>query len=82
MNTLRREHAGLDRRMRTLDLHAGQIQGFFDIPVDNLYAAPVILDYIKSNFSEDLVVVSPDAGGVPRARSQTVRRRAPRRAFQ
>ncbi len=60
--------AGVNRVI-TLDLHAGQIQGFFDIPVDNLYAAPVILDYIKSNFSEDLVVVSPDAGGVERARA-------------
>jgi len=56
-------------RVITLDLHAGQIQGFFDIPVDNLYAAPVILDYIKSNFSGELVVVSPDAGGVERARA-------------
>ena len=56
-------------RVITLDLHAGQIQGFFDIPVDNLYAAPVILDHIKSNFSDDLVVVSPDAGGVERARA-------------
>lgn len=56
-------------RVITLDLHAGQIQGFFDIPVDNLYAAPVILDHIKSNFSGDLVVVSPDAGGVERARA-------------
>jgi ribose-phosphate pyrophosphokinase len=56
-------------RVITLDLHAGQIQGFFDIPVDNLYAAPVILDHIKSNFSGELVVVSPDAGGVERARA-------------
>ncbi|MBF0203351.1 MAG: ribose-phosphate pyrophosphokinase [Desulfamplus sp.] len=58
-------------RLITLDLHAGQIQGFFNIPVDNLYAAPVILDYIKSNFfgGDDLVVVSPDAGGVERARA-------------
>ncbi len=56
-------------RVITLDLHAGQIQGFFDIPVDNLYAAPVILDHIKANFSGDLVVVSPDAGGVERARA-------------
>ncbi|MBF0469111.1 MAG: ribose-phosphate pyrophosphokinase, partial [Desulfamplus sp.] len=56
-------------RIITLDLHAGQIQGFFNIPVDNLYAAPVILDYIKSNFSDELVVVSPDAGGVERARA-------------
>ncbi len=56
-------------RVITLDLHAGQIQGFFNIPVDNLYAAPVILDHIKSNFSGELVVVSPDAGGVERARA-------------
>jgi ribose-phosphate pyrophosphokinase len=52
-----------------MDLHAGQIQGFFNIPVDNLYAAPVLLEYIKANFSEDLVIVSPDAGGVERARA-------------
>ena len=56
-------------RVITMDLHAGQIQGFFNIPVDNLYAAPVLLDYIKSNFSEGLVIVSPDAGGVERARA-------------
>ncbi len=56
-------------RLITLDLHAGQIQGFFNIPVDNLYAAPVMLDYIKSNFSGELAVVSPDAGGVERARA-------------
>lgn len=56
-------------RVITLDLHAGQIQGFFNIPVDNLYAAPVILDHIKSNISGELVVVSPDAGGVERARA-------------
>jgi ribose-phosphate pyrophosphokinase len=53
-----------------MDLHAGQIQGFFNIPVDNLYAAPVLLEYIKANFSnEGLVIVSPDAGGVERARA-------------
>jgi ribose-phosphate pyrophosphokinase len=51
-----------------MDLHAGQIQGFFNIPVDNLYAAPVLLEYIKSNF-KNLVIVSPDAGGVERARA-------------
>ncbi|MBF0378007.1 MAG: ribose-phosphate pyrophosphokinase [Desulfamplus sp.] len=56
-------------RIITLDLHAGQIQGFFNIPVDNLYASPVMLDYIKSNVSGDLAVVSPDAGGVERARA-------------
>jgi len=56
-------------RVITMDLHAGQIQGFFDIPVDNLFAAPVLLDYIKNNFNDDLVIVSPDAGGVERARA-------------
>jgi ribose-phosphate pyrophosphokinase len=55
-------------RVITMDLHAGQIQGFFDIPVDNLFAAPVILDYIKTIFKDNLVIVSPDAGGVERAR--------------
>lgn len=56
-------------RLITMDLHAGQIQGFFSIPVDNLFAAPVILEYIKKNFENNLVVVSPDAGGVERARA-------------
>ena len=56
-------------RVITMDLHAAQIQGFFNIPVDNLYAAPVILEYIKDRFKDDLVVVSPDAGGVERARA-------------
>ncbi len=56
-------------RVITMDLHAGQIQGFFNIPVDNLYAAPVLLDYIKTNFNDNLVIVSPDAGGVERARA-------------
>jgi ribose-phosphate pyrophosphokinase len=56
-------------RMITMDLHAGQIQGFFQIPVDNLFAAPVLLEYIRSNFEGRLVVVSPDAGGVERARA-------------
>ena len=56
-------------RVITMDLHAGQIQGFFNIPVDNLYAAPVLLEYIKDNFNDDLVIVSPDAGGVERARA-------------
>jgi ribose-phosphate pyrophosphokinase len=60
--------AGIDRLL-TIDLHAGQIQGFFDIPVDNLYAAPVITKDIKKNYkNKDLVVVSPDVGGVVRAR--------------
>ncbi len=56
-------------RVITLDLHAGQIQGFFDIPVDNLFAAPVLIDHIRNNFNNDLVIVSPDAGGVERARA-------------
>lgn len=58
------------RRVLTMDLHAGQIQGFFDIPVDHLYAMPVFIQYIKENFpKEDLLIVSPDAGGVERARN-------------
>jgi len=61
--------AGADRVL-TMDLHAGQIQGFFDIPVDNLYAAPVFVRDIKENFSLDkLTVVSPDVGGLVRARA-------------
>lgn len=61
--------AGADRVL-TVDLHAGQIQGFFDIPVDNLFAAPVLLTDLRSRFSADhLIVVSPDAGGVERARA-------------
>jgi ribose-phosphate pyrophosphokinase len=56
-------------RIITMDLHAGQIQGFFNIPVDNLFAAPVLIDYIRNNFRDELVVVSPDAGGVERARA-------------
>ncbi len=55
-------------RLLTLDLHADQIQGFFDIPVDNLYASPIAIDYLKSLNIDDIVVVSPDAGGVDRAR--------------
>ena len=56
-------------RLLALDLHAGQIQGFFDIPVDHLFAAPVVIDYIAQRKLNDLVVVSPDAGGVERARA-------------
>ena len=56
-------------RVITMDLHAGQIQGFFNIPVDNLFAAPVLIDYMKENFNADLVIISPDAGGVERARA-------------
>ncbi len=62
------ERAGADRVM-TMDLHAGQIQGFFDIPTDNLFAAPVMVRDIKENYDTDnLMVVSPDVGGVVRAR--------------
>jgi ribose-phosphate pyrophosphokinase len=55
-------------RVVTMDLHAGQIQGFFNIPFDNIFASPVILDYIQKNEiqSDNLVLVSPDAGGVER----------------
>lgn len=56
-------------RILTIDLHAAQIQGFFNIPVDHLYAAPVLLDYVKKCNFENLVIVSPDAGGVERARA-------------
>jgi len=57
------------QRVLCVDLHAGQIQGFFNIPVDHLYAAPVVLEDLKSRFSGSLVVVSPDAGGTERARA-------------
>ncbi|MBI5195305.1 MAG: ribose-phosphate pyrophosphokinase [Nitrospirae bacterium] len=60
--------AGADRVL-TIDLHVGQIQGFFDIPVDHLYAAPVISDYIGEKYANKTVIVSPDAGGVERARA-------------
>lgn len=60
--------AGISRLL-TMDLHAGQIQGFFNIPVDHLYAAPVILAYIREHYKNDIVIVSPDAGGVERARA-------------
>ena len=60
--------AGIDRLL-TVDLHADQIQGFFDIPVDNIYATPVLLREIQAQRYEDLVVVSPDIGGVVRARA-------------
>jgi ribose-phosphate pyrophosphokinase len=56
-------------RVLTMDLHAGQIQGFFNIPVDHMYAAPVMLEYIKANWENEIVLVSPDAGGVERARA-------------
>jgi len=63
-------------RVLTVDLHAGQIQGFFNIPVDHLYAAPVLLEYFRKLNLKDLVVVSPDAGGVERARAFAKRLRA------
>jgi ribose-phosphate pyrophosphokinase len=56
-------------RVVSMDLHAGQIQGYFNIPVDNIYVAPILLEYIRSNFQDNLVIVSPDAGGVERARA-------------
>ncbi|QQR76183.1 MAG: ribose-phosphate pyrophosphokinase [Holophagales bacterium] len=60
--------AGADRVL-TLDLHASQIQGFFDVPVDHLFAAPVLLEAIRDLNIPDLIIVSPDAGGVERARA-------------
>ena len=62
------ETVGVERVL-TMDLHADQIQGFFDIPVDNIYASPVLLTDLKSKAYPDLVVVSPDVGGVVRARA-------------
>ena len=56
-------------RVVSMDLHAGQIQGYFNIPVDNIFAAPVLLKYMRSHFQDNLVIVSPDAGGVERARA-------------
>jgi ribose-phosphate pyrophosphokinase len=67
--------AGVDRVM-ALDLHAGQIQGFFNIPVDHLFAAPVIIDYLGKKDLQDAVIVSPDAGGVERARAIAKRLKA------
>jgi len=64
--------AGADRVL-TLDLHAAQIQGFFNIPVDHLFAAPVIVGHLKSLDLQDLTIVSPDAGGVERARAYAKR---------
>ena len=71
------ERAGADRVL-TLDLHAGQIQGFFDIPTDNLFGAPVMVRDIKDRYQiDDLMVVSPDVGGVVRARALAKRINAP-----
>jgi ribose-phosphate pyrophosphokinase len=64
--------AGTDRVL-TMDLHAAQIQGFFDVPVDHLFAAPVIIDHVLKLGRRDLTVVSPDAGGVERARAYAKR---------
>lgn len=61
--------AGVNRVV-TVDLHAGQIQGFFDVPVDHIYASPIFIDYIKKRYvDEHIVIVSPDAGGMERARA-------------
>jgi ribose-phosphate pyrophosphokinase len=69
------EAAGVDRVL-ALDLHAGQIQGFFNVPVDHLFAAPVIIDYLGKKDLLDPVIVSPDAGGVERARAIAKRLKA------
>ncbi len=71
------ERAGASRVL-ALDLHAAQIQGFFDIPVDHLFAAPVMVDYFETKYNRsDLIIVSPDAGGVERARSFAKRLNTP-----
>jgi ribose-phosphate pyrophosphokinase len=70
------ETAGASRVL-TLDLHAAQIQGFFDIPVDHLFAMPVLIEYFKARNIRDLTVVSPDAGGVERARAFAKRLNSP-----
>src|SRR5258708_3886845 len=64
--------AGVNRVL-SIDLHAGQIQGFFNIPVDHLYAMPVLIEPLKQRISSDAVIVSPDAGGVERARAYSKR---------
>lgn len=64
--------AGADRVL-CMDLHAGQIQGFFNIPVDNLFATPIVLKYIARHYKDDIVIVAPDAGGVERARAHAKR---------
>jgi ribose-phosphate pyrophosphokinase len=63
-------------RVLAIDLHAGQIQGFFNIPVDHLFAAPVLLDHLRQRFEGQIVIVSPDAGGVERARAFAKRMKA------
>jgi ribose-phosphate pyrophosphokinase len=70
------ETAGADRIL-TLDLHAAQIQGFFDVPVDHLFATPVLIEYFKNFGDDNVMVVSPDAGGVERARAFAKRLNAP-----
>jgi ribose-phosphate pyrophosphokinase len=70
------ERAGANRIL-ALDLHAAQIQGFFDIPVDHLFAAPVMVEYFESRRKRDLIIVSPDAGGVERARAFAKRLNVP-----
>src|ERR1700757_1579917 len=70
------QRAGADRLL-SLDLHAAQIQGFFDIPVDHLFAAPVMIEYFDSIGRRDLTMVSPDAGGVERARAFAKHMNAP-----
>jgi ribose-phosphate pyrophosphokinase len=70
------ERAGANRIL-ALDLHAAQIQGFFDIPVDHLFAAPVMVEYFESTRRRDLIIVSPDAGGVERARAFAKRLNVP-----
>jgi ribose-phosphate pyrophosphokinase len=64
--------AGVNRVL-AIDLHAGQIQGFFNIPVDHVYAMPVLMDHLRTQFNSDAVIVSPDAGGVERARAYSKR---------
>ncbi|BDQ38790.1 ribose-phosphate pyrophosphokinase [Pseudodesulfovibrio nedwellii] len=61
------------QRLVTIDLHAGQIQGFFNCPVDNLFAAPALLEHLRERNDEDFVIISPDAGGVERARAYAKR---------
>jgi ribose-phosphate pyrophosphokinase len=70
------EKAGADRIL-ALDLHAAQIQGFFDIPVDHLFATPVMIEYVKPLRTSQTIVVSPDAGGVERARALAKRMNVP-----
>src|SRR5437660_1619917 len=70
------ERAGANRIL-ALDLHAAQIQGFFDIPVDHLFSSPVMIDYFRPHETPHLTVVSPDAGGVERARAFATRLRVP-----